>query len=527
MYEESVIIKDWRNVDFSFGLIYPNNYKLGMSSYSIRLLYHLINSNERAVCERIYLPEKIKFPASKDLSSIDRLRSIENKVLPKDFDILGFSVHYENDYRNILWILDKSQIPLDAKKRHDSYFRNVINYPLIIGGGPAVTSNPLPLSKVFDLFFIGDAEPNLNIFFDVFMDYQLKKINFQAFLDRLKNIEGIFIPALDNKTNRAVLKNLDESPTPQFQLLAKNDNNNKNKIFEENYFVEVNRGCPYQCKFCLSSFHNSPFRNKSYEEIIKTIEEGIKHSNFKKISLIGSCISSHPKFVEICEFIINKGKNFSIPSIRLEHITPKIIKIFEKNDVKTITIAPETGTESLRYNLGKKISNEKILQVLNQIKESKIKKVKFYFLVGLPNETDDDVLEIINLLKSIKKIGFTRNELKVNINPFVPKLNTPYGNKCHFYLSNNLSNLKLKLKTLEEALKNIVSIKFKNSKNIVNNARLQALISLGDRNVSELLLQYYFNGANMGALRRAEKDLNFSIDSYFQKVQDGYKPWII
>jgi len=525
MYEESVIIKDWRNVDLTFGLIYPNNYKLGISSYSIRLLYQLINFNERAVCERIYLPEKIKFPAPKDLSSIDRLRSIENKVLPKDFDILGFSVHYENDYRNILWILDKAQIPLKAKKRHDSDFLNEINYPLIIGGGPAVTSNPLPLSNIFDLFFIGDAEPSLKMFFDVFMDYKFKKINFQAFLERVKDIEGIFIPALDNKTNRAVLKNLDDSPTPQFQLLAKNDNNNK--IFEENYFIEVNRGCPYQCKFCLSSFHNSPFRNKSYEEIIKTIEEGIKYSNFKKISLIGSCISSHPKFVEICEFIINKGKNFSIPSIRLEHITPKIIKIFEKNGVKTITIAPETGTESLRYELGKKISNEKILQVLNQIKESKIKKVKFYFLIGLPNETDDDVLEIINLLKSIKKIGFTRNELKVNVNPFVPKLNTPYGNKSHFYLSNNLSDLKMKLKTLEVALKNIVSIKFQNPKNIVNNARLQALISLGDRNISKLLLQYYFNGANMGALRRAEKDLNFSIDDYFQKVKDGYKPWII
>ncbi len=526
MFEESVIIKDWRNIDLAFGLIYPNNYKLGISSYSIRLLYHLINSNERAVCERIYLPEKIKFPASKDLSSIDRLRSIENKVLPKDFDVLGFSVHYENDYRNILWILDKSQIPLDAKTRQESYFRNEIKYPFIIGGGPAVTSNPLPLSKIFDLFFIGDAEPNLNVFFDVFMDYKLKKINFQAFLDRVKNIEGVFIPALDNKTNRAVLKDLDESPTPQFQLLAKNESNN-NKIFEENYFIEVNRGCPYQCKFCLSSFHNSPFRNKSYEEITKTIEEGIKYSNFKKISLIGSCISSHPKFVEICEFIINKGKNFSVPSMRLEHITPKIINVFEENGTKTITIAPETGTESLRYSLGKRISNEKILQVLNQIKESKIKKVKFYFLVGLPNETDDDVLEIINLLKSIKKIGFTRNELKVNINPFVPKLNTPYGNKCHFYLSNNLSNLKLKLKTLEVALKNIVSIKFQNPKNTVNNARLQALLSLGDRNISKLLLQYYFNGANMGALRRAEKDLNFSIDNYFQKVQDGYKPWII
>jgi hypothetical protein len=104
MHKESSIIKDWRNIDLSFGLIYPNHYKLGMSSYSIRLLYHIINSNERYACERIFLPENIRFPASKDFSSINHLRSIENKILPKDFDILGFSAHYENDYRNILWI---------------------------------------------------------------------------------------------------------------------------------------------------------------------------------------------------------------------------------------------------------------------------------------------------------------------------------------------------------------------------------------------------------------------------------------
>ncbi len=182
MFRESSIIKDWRNIDLSFGLIYPNNYKLGMSSYSIRLLYHIINLTENYVCERIFLPEKIQFPASKDFSPINSLRSIENKILPKDFDILGFSGHYENDYKNILWILEKSEIPLESKKRHGENSLKLDEYPLIIGGGPAITSNPLPLSNIFDLFFIGDAEPNLNTFSDVFLDISQKLAILKDFL---------------------------------------------------------------------------------------------------------------------------------------------------------------------------------------------------------------------------------------------------------------------------------------------------------------------------------------------------------
>jgi len=221
------------------------------------------------------------------------------------------------------------------------------------------------------------------------------------------------------------------------------------------------------------------------------------------------------------------GKLFSIPSIRIDHITPKIIQLLEKSGVKTITIAPETGSESLRYDLGKKITNDKILDVLKLIKESRIKNVKFYFLVGLPNETDEDIEEIIKFFKSIEKIGFKHNELRVNVNPFIPKPNTPYENQCYHYLSENLNNFRLKFSTLKQQLNKISSlkIKFKEPKSIINNARLQALFSLGDRNISNLLLAYYFNGANMGALRRAEKELDFSINDYLKKVQDGYKPW--
>jgi len=525
MYEKNFIIKDWRNIDLSFGLVYPNRYQLGLSSYTIRLLYFLINSNKKIACERIFLPKITKFPAAKDNSSENQLRSLENRVLPIDFDILGFSLHFENDFKNVLWILEKSGIPINYEERRESLINKKHDYPLVIAGGPAVTSNPLPLSKIFDIFFLGDSEPNIIKFCINYIKYKLENFEFPQFLDEVKKIEGIFIPSINNVTKRAVLNNLDDSPIPVFQLLSKTIH--QKKVFEENFLLEVNRGCPYQCKFCISSFHNFPFRNRSFESIVNAIEEGITNSKFEKISLIGSCVSSHPKFYEICRYILDKRLKFSVPSIRLDHLTPKIIKILEEGEIKTITIAPETGSESLRYELGKKIPDEKIFEVLKLLKHSKIKNVKFYFLVGLPDENKEDIDNIINLLRKIDEFGFEKGALRINVNPFVPKFNTPYESKVYYYLSENLKKIQLIFQTLERELKNLASIKlkFQNFKDLVNKARLQTLISLGDQNVAEVLSNYYLNGANMGALRRAEKELDFSIDEYFKRIQMGYKPW--
>ncbi|MFX1592761.1 MAG: B12-binding domain-containing radical SAM protein [Promethearchaeota archaeon] len=529
MITENIIIKDWRKIDFSFGLIYPNIYKLGMSSYSIRLLYFLINSFENIACERIFLPEnlKLKFPASKDYNSKNVLRSLENEVLPDDFDILGFSLHFENDFKNILWILEKSEIPLSFQERHKLISEGKAQFPIIIAGGPVVTSNPIPLSKIFDFLFIGDAEQSLKLFFEVFQLYKEQKIFFREFLEKVGLIEGLYIPALDNKAKRAIVKNLDESPTPIIQLISKSSGDKT--IFESNFFLEVNRGCPYKCKFCISSFHNSPFRNRSYENIKEAVENGIRYSNFETISLIGSCVSSHPKFKQICEFIIKNEKRLTIPSIRVEHINRDIIQIFEQANIKTITIAPEAGSESLRFSLGKMISNEKIISVLTLIRDSQIKNIKLYFLIGLPDEKEENIVDIINFLKSLDNLGFERNSLRVNVNPFVPKLNTPYEKEINFYLKENIQELTKKFQMLERELKGLASIKmkFKNFKLILKNARLQTIISLGNREVSDLILSYYYNGATLGALNKAEKELNFSIDNYILKIKECYTPWII
>lgn len=529
MIFENIIIKDWRKIDFSFGLVYPNVYSLGMSSYSIRLLYFLINSFKDIACERIFLPEgiKLKFPASKDYSSKNQLRSIENKVLPNEFDILGFSFHFENDLKNILWILDKVEIPLSFIERQKRNDLEKYKLPLIIGGGPVVTSNPMSFSKIFDVLFIGDSECNLKLFFQIFKKYKNEKIIYREFLDKISQIEGIFIPALNNKVKRAVIKNLDESPNPIFQL-SSNDPKEK-LIFQNNFFVEVNRGCPYRCKFCISSFHNSPFRNRSYENIKNVIEDGINYSNFDTISLIGSCVSSHPKFKQICELIIDNGIRLTIPSIRIDHLTTEVIQLLEKATIKTVTIAPEAGSESLRFGLGKKISNEKIISVLTQIRESQIKNVKFYFLIGLPGESEENIDDIIKLLKTVDQLGFKRNSLRVNVNPFIPKLNTPYEKEITFYLKDNIQELTKKYQKLVRELKELASIKikFKNLKLIIKNARLQAMISLGNQEVSDLLLNYYNNGATFGALKRSESELNFVMNDYLLKLKDCYSPWTI
>ena len=529
MSTENVIIKDWRKIDVSFGLVYPNKFSLGMSSYSIRLLYFLINSFDKIACERIFIPDNLylKFPASKDYSSKNVLRSLENKALPEDFDILGFSLHFENDFKNIFWILDKAEIPLTFQERQQMINKDNTKFPLLIAGGPAITSNPIPLSKFFDILFIGDSEQNLKLFFDVYQVYNNQKINFKEFLEEAKSIEGLFVPALKNKTKRAILKDLNDSPNPVFQLISNQPN--KETIFENYFFVEINRGCPFQCKFCISSFHNYPFRNRSYENIIKSIQQSLKYSKYETISLIGSSVSSHPKFREICEYIIRNEKRLSIPSIRVDHLTQDIIQIFEKAKIKTITIAPEAGSEKLRYSLGKKIPNEKIISILTQIKDSQIKNIKFYFLIGLPNENENDIDEIINLLKSIDQLGFTKNTLRVNINPFIPKLNTPYEKEITFYLDEKMNDFLKKYKKLERELKDMTSIKlkFKNFKLIIKNARLQAMISLGNKKISDLLLEYYNNGATFSSLQRAEKKFNFSLNEYLLKIKGCYSPWII
>ncbi len=524
---QSSIKKDWRKVDLTFGLVYPNTFELGISSYSFRLVYSLINSQPNFACESFFLPSIKKYPALEDLSPINSIQSVENGILANEFDVIGFSLQYENDFSNVLWYLEKSKIPLTLEERNEMREQSDVRYPIIVGGGVAATSNPLPLSSYFDVFFIGDAEPNLIPFLEQVRAFKNNELEYEGLLDNSRKIEGIYLPSINNKVKRSVMADFSTVNFTPFQITVKSQT--APKAFESNLLIEVNRGCPFKCKFCISSFHNSPFRNKSFDLIREDIIYGIKNIEFSKINLIGSCASSHPKFYEICQFILNKGYKFSIPSIRIDHINDQIISLLEQAGVKTITIAPETATESLRNFTGKNISNKLIFEVLTAIQASKIKNVKMYFLIGLPNETEIDINNIIAFMKDINQIGFNKRRLRVNINPFVPKLNTPFQNHTLTFLESNLHELIAKFKHLDRELRKIPSVKskFANPKQSVRNARIQAIFSVGDQEMSKFLLHYYQNGANYRALKKTEQQLNYDINNQFIKVNKGYIPWNI
>ncbi|MHA1726776.1 MAG: B12-binding domain-containing radical SAM protein [Promethearchaeota archaeon] len=517
--------KEINRVELIFGLIYPNIQEIGMSSHAMRLLYYMINLQENMACERVFLPDHIRYPHSRHEYYHEPLRTLEHQLLLKDLDILGFSIQFENDYRNILWILEnvsyltKKGAPFwEQKNRNESL-------PLIIGGGPVITSNPLPFVKFFDVFFIGDAEPSLLAFLNHYLEWNQEIITNDEFLSKITQLSGIYIPRLKNPVKRAILKNLDDSPSPIPQ--SSFPKIKRKGTFQHHYFIEVNRGCPFQCKFCLSSFHNYPFRNKSLEKIIKEIEACKNMGIFDVIAFIGSCISAHPQFTEICRHVLNNGLKFTLPSIRIEHINEENISLMEEAGIKTITIAPETGSEALRKFIGKNISDEMILNTVKRLKESQIRNIKFYFMIGLPNETDADIEKIISLLLQIDAMGFEKQALRVNVNPFIPKCNTPFQFEINHLLKEKIQYLLQSYQKLEKGLKKVKSIKinFKNPKNILNNARLQALISLGDEKMGSLLECYYQQGAHFGALRRAEKLLGLSIDAYFHKIGKGYQPW--
>ncbi|MHA1805858.1 MAG: B12-binding domain-containing radical SAM protein [Promethearchaeota archaeon] len=525
MFSKFSVKKDLNRVDLIFGLTYPNIQEIGMSSHAIRLLYFMINSQENMACERVFLPDHIRYPHSRHKYYHEPVRTLEHQLLLKDLDILGFSIQFENDYRNVLWILEnasclsKKNAPFWEQKNRNE------RLPLIIGGGPVITSNPLPFTKFFDVFFIGDAEPSLLTFLNHYLEWNQEIITNREFLNKIKQLPGVYIPRLKNPVKRAILENLDDSPSPIPQ--SSFPKIERKGTFQHHYFIEVNRGCPFQCKFCLSSFHNYPFRNKSIEKIFEEIEACKKMGVFDVIAFIGSCVSAHPRFTDICKKVLNSGLSFTLPSIRIEHLTKENISLMEQVGIKTITIAPETGSEALRRSIGKNISDVMILNTIKRLRESQIRNIKFYFLIGLPNETEEDIENIISLVLQINALGFEKHALRINVNPFIPKFNTPFQFEITHLLKENIQYLLQSYQKLEKGLKKVKSIKinFKNAKNILNKARLQAFISLGDEKMGELLECYYQQGANFGALRRAEKLLGFSMDSYFLKIKKGHQPW--
>ncbi len=464
MLERNVVFKDFKNKT-RVALVYPNLYTVGMANLGFQIVYDLLNSLENVYCERFFL---------------DFDRSLETNSRLGDFDIIAFSWQFELDALNILKILHRNGIPLRREERKQ----------LVVVGGPCAV-NPYPLKKFIDAFLIGEAEANLIPFIERF-----DKKNIECFSD----VEGAYISALDNPAKRAYLKNLN-SYHPVVQVMS------PEAAFGETFLLEVSRGCSRGCRFCMSGYIFRPPRERSLENLKEIVNRGIKANNPKKITLLGASVSDYSQIDELCRFLLEKNLQISIPSLRADNLTTAIVDAMVKSGQKSLTLAPESN-ERLRAVMNKKLSDEQVSSAVNLAFEHGVEKIKLYFMIGTPGEKLEDIHDVINLVKKM------RGNLRLSINPFVPKPHTPF----QWFGFEDIASLNKKKKMLQK-LRNCSFEDFKE-------CFLQATIARGDEQLSGIIEKAFYYGSGMGAFRRAFREEGVEFTRYVrERALDEEFPW--
>lgn len=482
--EKNIIKKNPLKAEIRIGLTYPNSYKTAMSSLGFQLLYNLINERDDSWCERIVYPDK---------------RSIESNSPIKDFNVICFSIQYEQDYFNVLEMLKNSDIPL---KRED---RNA-NHPLIIAGGPCTSSNPLPLSDYIDLFIMGDGEIAINELLDLYKSIDNPQENIAEF----SKIEGIYVSKLNNHT-KICINDMNSIYHNTYPLIVETENSDYTPVFNNSILLNVSRGCTRGCRFCMSSYLYRPIRETNLEKLFEIAETSRQNSGFKKINLIGTAVGDYSKLYELIDGLKNRNFEVSTPSLRIESLNKKIISNLKKGGLKTLTIAPES-IYSLRKSINKDISDEEIESVIKNAVELNLK-IKLYFLIGLPGESKEDIKELAEYIKYLNSLA-NKNSMSFSVNPTIPKANTPLQ-----WDQYNLNSIKKKIKYLKKELKNI-NIKFDSGKM----GLIQYVLSCGGHEVGELIEKSLNEKVLIKEWEKYIPNYNYNSTLPWSNIDIGLKP---
>ena len=509
-------------------LAFPNTYFVGMSNLGFQTVYKLFNAESDIVCERVFLPPKTELAAQ--LASGAPLLTIESQTPVADFDVLAFSVSFEWDYTNVLTLMRLAGLRPRAESR-------TVRDPLVVIGGAVTFVNPEPLALFADAIAAGEGEmliPSLLRAFNAASD--------RADLLRLLAAErGFYIPSFydvqyaENGTiaayvpregtgappvvKKAALKTTDAVDPPATMIFTPDTE------FGSRFLVEVVRGCANLCRFCWAGYNYLPVRAFPKDRILQLAEQARSHSN--RVGLVSIALCDHPEIEEILVRLSGMGYAISPASLRLDDITPRIVQLLRESGERTITIAPETGSDRLRRVINKTITNDEILASAEMIFAAGIENLKLYFMIGLPTETDEDLVAIRDLVLQLRAImlahGRGRGHLgKIvgSVNPLVPKPGTAY----QWLPMEDDTLVERKIQRMRGLIAGIDNVYF-NIKS-ERHSFYQALLSLGDRRVAPAIEAAERNGGNWrAAVAETGVDADFFV--FRDRSHDPVLPWDI
>lgn len=447
LLEHNVVMKNPRRVDLRFASCYPNLYRSAMSSLGFHIIYDYLNSREDVYCERLVYPYS---------------ESLESRSCLKDFDIVGFSLQYEQDYFHVLDMLDQGEIPVRKNERTSKD-------PLVIAGGPCASSNPLPMSNFIDVFLVGEAEVMLDQFIDTYLELDDPRRELDAFMD----IEGVYIP--DNPVKIALVDDMKDAWHPIKQIVPETHDKNFIPAFGRAFLLGVSRGCTRGCRFCMAGCMYRPRREMPLKRLLEVAEKCRQATGLNRVALIGAAVSDYSHIEDLCLKLYERDFQITTPSLRIESVSDDLLTILSKSGLRTITIAPES-TWRIRKVVNKPITNDDIIKVIKRASEYNLN-VKLYFMIGLPTETREDLEDLVNLINQLEKIPERKAALRISVNPFIPKPHTPFQWQIF-----DFNSIKEKIKFLRSHLKK------KNLK--IDSPRiglLQYVLSMGNAQLGEII----------------------------------------
>lgn len=501
------VVKDKSKVDVRFAFCFPDVYDVGMSHLGMKILYGLKNSVENYWCERVFMPEKDfeKLMRENDIP----LYALESLDPLTEFDFIGFTLQYELSYTNVLAMLDLAGIPVKAKDRTELT-------PIVIGGGPCVC-NPEPMADFFDLFVIGEGE-EVNL--ELMALYEKMKPNNptkREFLLEAAKIEGIYVPAFydvdynDDGTVKAITPNVEQAPANVKKRIIKDFD----KVYYPDSFVvpftnivhdravvEVLRGCIRGCRFCQAGFIYRPFREKNIDTITNETKCLCEQTGYEEVSLSSLSTSDYTDIngllSNLVEYTDKERINLSLPSLRVDNFSEELLERIKSVRKSGLTFAPEAGTQRLRDVINKNVSQEEIMNTCKMAFEGGYANVKLYFMLGLPDETMEDIEGIAKLAQDVVNLYFdTPKELRgkgiqvsISTATFVPKPFTPF----EFEPQATADEIKAKQKHLLESL---TSRKIRVSYHQQDVSILEAVLARGDRKLGNAIYTAWKKGCTL------------------------------